>query len=290
MTQKKPTVTIIGAGSLGSVLQQFFSTGPFRLQSVYNSKTGTHFTPKGEVNLSASSPQSSGEIGDWIFITTPDDLISEIAEQISRIEAPWNQKIVIHCSGALFSDELRAVSSLGASVVAMHPIQSFRHGDSRERLKGIFVTLEGDDKAIEQLTPVVEAMGAHPVPASKDQKRSLHIAAVMVSNYTVALMHAAESLLSESGLHEGMSMLEPLVRQTIRNIFEKGPSESLTGPVARGDLDTVSTHLKSLSGSEAESLYRILGLQAAHLAGKSGMLNEDQVKSLKQILKIPGHN
>ena len=284
MKRKKPTVTIIGTGSLGTALLHFFKSSTLAICSSFNSKGGMLFKEKDKITLSKNCPAEASEIGDLIFITTPDDLIPKISEKLSAIEARWSQKCVVHCSGALFSDELKAVSKKGADVAAMHPVQSFNRGDGKERFQGIFVTLEGDPNATESLRPIVESMGAVAVPASQSQKRDLHIAAVMVSNYVVSLMHSAESLLNESGLEDGMEMLRPLVLQTVENIFEKGTSKALTGPVARGDTETVSTHLPNLKDSHRENIYRILGLEAVRLAEKSDKLSSVQAKSMKELL------
>lgn len=290
MKGKKPTVTIIGTGSLGTALLNFFKSGTYTIQSLFNSKGGKLFRGKDEIILHKNCPDEASEIGDLIFVTTPDDLIPEISEKLSAIQTDWSHKCVVHCSGALFSDELKAVTEKGADVAAMHPIQSFNRGDGAERFQGIFVTLEGDHNAKRSLEPIVESMGATPVPASKSQKRDLHIAAVMVSNYAVALMHSAETLLNESGLDDGMEMLRPLVMQTVENIFEKGTSQALTGPLARGDTETVLTHLTNLKNNHREKIYRILGLEAVRLAENSSKLSSDQAKLMKELLsaKTPG--
>ncbi|NBB77194.1 MAG: DUF2520 domain-containing protein [Bacteroidetes bacterium] len=286
MKDKKPTVTIIGTGSLGTALLHFFKTSTYTILSSFNSKGGILFRGKDKINLSNICPAEASEIGDLIFITTPDNIIPEISEKLSAIEARWNQKCVVHCSGALFSDELKSVAEKGGDVAAMHPIQSFNRGDGKERFEGIFVTLEGDPNAIQYLKPIVKSMAAKPVAASKSQKLDLHIAAVMVSNYAVALMHSAESLLNESGLEDGMDMLKPLILQTIENVFVKGTSQALSGPVARGDTETVSAHLSNLKTTQRENIYRVLGLEAARIAEKSGNLSSNQAKSLRELLSL----
>lgn len=282
----KPSITIIGTGALGSTLQKFFRKNGYLIQSVWNSRGGSVYAGESADYEQASSmlPENDNETGDWVFITTPDDLISKTAESLSEQPISWDNKIVIHCSGNLTSDELHKVSQKGAGTVSMHPIQTFKEGDGVERFKTITISLEGNPEAKEKLKPLIKEMGANLILLDKKQKRYLHIAAVMASNYLVALMFSVENLLKDVELDEGFNSLETLMHQTVKNIFEKGPANALTGPVSRGDSESVATHLKELQGRDQEIVYKILGFEALKIAERSGNLPQDQIDDLKRLL------
>ncbi len=284
MESSKSTVTIVGTGALGSTLQTFFEENGYQIRSTWNSKGGLIYSGQSEQSVDRTLPENDDEIGDLIFITTPDDLIHKTAQLLSEKTISWENKIVVHCSGNLTSEELDVLDKSGAKTVSMHPIQSFKRGDGSDRFKNITVSLQGDKEVKEQLKPIIQKMGAKSLELTKKQKRFLHIAAVMASNYLVALMFSVENLLKDVELEEGFDALETLVHQTVTNIFEKGPADALTGPIARGDLESVQTHLSELSGRDQENLYKLLGLEAVKIAQQNGDVPEDKIKGLRDLL------
>jgi predicted short-subunit dehydrogenase-like oxidoreductase (DUF2520 family) len=284
MEVSKPTITIIGTGALGSTLQTFFKENGYRIRSTWNSKGGLIYYDQSEQSVDRILPENENEIGDLIFITTPDDLISKAAHTLSKKPISWDDKIVVHCSGNLTTDELELLAESGAKTVSMHPIQSFKRGDGSDRFKNITISLQGDEVAKEQLRPIIDKMGAKSLNLTKKQKRYLHIAAVMASNYLVALMFSVENLLNDVELHEGFDALETLVRQTVTNIFEKGPADALTGPIERGDLESVQTHLAELKGSDQEDMYKLLGLEAVKIAEKGNKIPQEKISMLRELL------
>jgi len=287
MEGDKLSVSIIGTGALGSTLQHFFEENGYGICSVWNSRGGKVYSNK-SVQLKekrATLPKKEGEAGDFVFITTPDDLISKTARDLAGKPIHWKEKVVIHCSGNLTSDELTSLSEKGAKIVSMHPIQSFKKGDGRDRFRDITISLQGDKAGKELLKPIIGEMGANALMLNKKQKRYLHIAAVMASNYLVALMFSVENLLTDVDLEEGFESLQPLIHQTVTNIFEKGPTDALTGPISRGDTASVQKHLKELKGSEQEVLYKIMGLEAAKIAERGSHIPQEKINMLRQLFR-----
>lgn len=287
MESSRPSVTIIGTGALGSALHTFFNNAGYAVRSTWNSKGGLIYSEKSSEyhQIYSLIPKTNSEIGDLVFITTPDDLIKKIASNLSQNSVSWEDKTVVHCSGNLTSDELNALSKKGAKVVSMHPIQTFKKGDGSERFKNIMISLQGDEKARKQLAPIIREMQAKPLLLDKKQKRSLHIAAVMASNYLVALMFSVENLLKDVELDEGFDALETLVHQTVQNIFENGPAKALTGPISRGDRESVETHMKELAGRDQEKIYKILGIEALKIAELSGKLSKTNIDEIMKLFE-----
>lgn len=289
MKSSKPSITIIGTGALGSALQHFFEDHDYLIRSTWNSKGGSIFSKNSERSSENTTPETDDEVGDLVFITTPDDLIGEISHRLSKQSVLWQNKTVVHCSGNLTSTELKSLTEAGAKTVSMHPIQPFKKGDGSDRFRNISISLQGDEEAKKLLLPMIEEMGAKPLQLTKKQKRYLHIAAVMASNYLVALMFSVENLLKDVDAEDGFDALETLVHQTVTNIFEKGPADALTGPVARGDTESVQTHLQELQGREQEELYKILGLEAVKIAQQTGSVSDDKIGSLREIFQKKIH-
>ena len=281
------TFTIVGNGAVGGAIADFLKKNSYTVRSIFSRNGGTLFSRDSTAaDTKKNYPAEEFETGDVIFISVPDDHISEIAIKLSGVNLDWSSKKVIHCSGNLFSDELHALSRLGAQTASMHPLQTFQRGDGAGRFDGIFVSLEGHPELCKQLGGFVKKMGANPLQIEKEQKQMLHIAAVFASNYVVAILHEAEAMLRDKGIESGLKPLEPLIRQTIDNSLNLGPAEALTGPVARGDAESVLKHLQALKGqSESINLYRVLGAKALQIADERGNTSTDKLQALKQILK-----
>lgn len=270
MNSKKPSVTIIGTGALGSALRHFFETNGYPVAAAVNRATGL--------------PEDESGYGEIIFITTPDDVIASMAVSLSKKRIAWQKRTVVHCSGSLSSDLLSALTVAGAVTASMHPVQTFRKGDMAERFRGITVSVEGDHKAIDLLKPLISEMQARAIEVTPGQKQALHVGAVFASNYLVSLLRTVEEYLESEEIEDGISIMRPLIEQTLTNIFEQGAAASLTGPVSRGDVNTVETHLSRLIFyPEYQALYRQLGKTALHIAKESGNLTQEEEDKLHQL-------
>jgi len=287
MKISKPSITIIGAGAVGSAWLDFFKHGGYPLRSVWRSETGYLADEDYNIHreLNRPLPVSDEEIGDWIFITTPDDSIKPAVKLLSETEIDWSGKIVIHCSGNMPASVLNPLGNKGAKTASMHPIQTFQKGDGKEKLETIYISLQGNSSAIDLLKNVVDQLKSKPLILTENQKKAVHISAVFASNYLVALLNSSDQLLKENGIEEGVNILEPLIHQTLHNILEKGPEKSLTGPISRGDYNTVNEHLNFLADKNDDelSLYRLLGKTCLSLTRKQGRLSNAKMDKLEKL-------
>jgi len=280
----KPSVTIIGTGALGSALLQFFKNSDYKIKSYWNSGGGSIVErPEFFTDAEKSFPTDKNEIGEWIFITTPDDVIKSISDKFLNLSSDWTGTSFIHCSGGKTSDILHPLKKAGAKTASMHPIQTFRKGDDESRFKNISISIEGDEILSDQLKTLAEEMGGKPLKLSSEEKKSVHIAAVFASNYIVAILGAAEKYLADEGIENGLKILNPLFSQTLQNISEMGAEGALSGPVARGDEDTIKNHLSMLKGADSEKVYKILGREAVRIALSGKQINEEKADRLKKL-------
>ena len=188
------------------------------------------------VSLGDASP-------DLVLLCVPDRAIAGVAAEIEP--GPW----VAHVSGA---------TPLAALVphsrrFGVHPLQTFTLRRGPEQLDGAWaaVTSETDDARLAG-TWLAETLGLRPFPLDDGNRAVYHAGAAIASNYLVTLRHAAGALLEAAGAPP--EALDPLMARTIENDFE------LTGPIERGDWETVDRHLEAIRTTRAdlEPLYRVL--------------------------------
>ena len=177
----------------------------------------------------------------------------------------------MHCSGALTLEPLAAARAAGALVGSFHPVQSFLVDAPDGVLDGVTFGLEADQRLSGVLDEMARALGGTPVRVPPEARPLYHAAAVMSCGYLVALLHDATTLWRSAGLPEeaGRSALGRLARTTLENLFNAGPDAALTGPIARGDLRTVRSHLDAMRSDAPELLmtYAALGARTAALVG-----------------------
>ena len=188
------------------------------------------------LSLDASTP-------DLVLLCVPDRVIAEVAAAI--VPGPW----VAHVSGATPLAAL-APHDMRFSV---HPLQTFTLRRGPEQLDGAWaaVTAESDEAQV-TATWLAETLGLRPFPLLDENRAAYHAGAAIASNYLVTLRHAAGVLFEAAGAPP--AALDPLMARTIENDFE------LTGPIERGDWETVDRHLEAIQAEcpELEALYRVL--------------------------------
>lgn len=285
MNTYKPSITIVGAGAVGSAWLDFFKKGGYPVRSVWRSETGYLADEDYNIHreLNRPLPTIDEEIGDWVFITTPDDSIKPAAKLLSETEINWSNKIAIHCSGSMSANVLNLLKDSGAATASAHPIQTFQRGDGYEKLENIYISLQGDKKAVDLLRQIVNELHSNVLLLNEQQKQAVHISAVFASNYLVALLNTSDQILKDKGVDDGVNILEPLIRQTLSNILEKGTADTLTGPISRGDVSTVNDHMNFLSDrGEEKNLYRLLGQVCVQILERKGNYSKTKID---QILK-----
>ena len=183
---------------------------------------------------------------DIVWICVPDDAIAALAEQMTD-ERDWRGKIVVHSSGALSSDTLELLRRKGAEVASAHPLMTFV-SSSQPKLKGVPFALEGTAKALTAVETIISDFEAHAFRIARTEKAAYHAFGFFSSPGIVALIAAAIEVGKLAGL-EGKrvrALMEPIVRQTIDNCFRTSPQQAFSGPVRRGDVETIRKHLKVL--------------------------------------------
>jgi predicted short-subunit dehydrogenase-like oxidoreductase (DUF2520 family) len=205
---------------------------------------------------------------DVILLAVPDDAIGDVACELAATRLVHAPQTVLHLSGALGRDALAPLASSGAALGSLHPLQSLSDpATAPQRLSGAVAAVEGDDRAVAVATALARGMGMEPVPVAAADKPTYHAAAVVAANFLVTLAATSQRLFVRAGLPpDGATRaLVTLMQGTLDNVRAAGPGAALTGPAARGDVETIRRHLAALDGADAE-LYRALSRAALALS------------------------
>lgn len=219
----------------------------------------------GRLGSTVAATEEVGRGAEVVVVATPDALVAPVASRSAPGLEP--HALVVHLSGAAgldVFDELRRRRP-DVRVGAAHPLQTLRGapGDG-ERLSGSWFAVEDDGRDDRpSVTDLTAAVGGRPFRVA--DRRLYHAAAVVASNHLVALLGQLQRLASLSGAP--VEAFEPLVRAAVDNACSSGAAGALTGPVARGDLATITRHLDALPASE-QSSYRALAREALRLTGR----------------------
>jgi predicted short-subunit dehydrogenase-like oxidoreductase (DUF2520 family) len=222
-----------------------------------------------------------------IVLAVPDDSIEKISTGLGRrVVAPGLP--AIHLSGALGAEVLDGLRSAGHPVGSLHPLVSVPDASTgAARLPGAWYAVEGDEPARTFARGLVVSLDGRILDIPDGQKPLYHAAGVFASNYVVAVLAQAEALLQRAGVEENArEALCDLARGVVENVRALGPRDALTGPVARGDIRTVTLHLAQLF-QEERRLYSLLARHALELADpRSG--TGDPVGDLERLLRDEG--
>lgn len=223
-----------------------------------------------------------------LFLTVPDDVLAELAHAVAGQGAAPPGCVAFHCSGALSAEVLTPLHVRGFAVGSFHPLQAVAHPVvGARRLPGSAVALAGEAPAVRVGHQLARFLESQVLEIPVHRRPLYHAAAVLASNGVVALLGVAARLLAEAGVDGEAAALEallPLTRGAVENVAELGLEAGITGPAVRGDLETVSLHLRSLSASDRE-VYRAVGLVLTGLARARGM-DDARVAGLMELFDV----
>jgi len=280
---------IVGAGRMGLALGLLLHRVGFASGLVY---TGRRDDPPAHPLLDGAAPAArflrwsdappQGITG--IVIAVPDGVVRAVAAGLASLPlAPGLP--VLHVSGSLGTDVLDPLAEAGCSVGGLHPLCAVADPvEGAERLRGATFGLQGEGAARALAERIVRAAGGTALDVPRGSKALYHAAAVFASNYLVSLLAVAERLMERAGVdpERVRPALAELAAGAVENVRERGPAAALTGPVARGDAETVRLHLSRLSGDD-RALYSLLGREALALSRERG-LDGDAAERVGKLL------
>jgi predicted short-subunit dehydrogenase-like oxidoreductase (DUF2520 family) len=291
-------VSIIGAGRLGTALGLALRAAGYKIEVVAAKRPAAArraakvFGPKtlavSAVQLSKLTPIQHARLNrsSLVLVATPDDVIAEVARQMSEIftsrtvrqrtpdgRAP-DRRVVLHTSGALSAEVLGPLRSAGFAAGSLHPLVSISESRSGARLlTRAFYSVEGDPRAVNAGRSIVRALGGESFKIDSRRKALYHAAAVTASPNMTALFDIALEMLGACGLGptRARRVLLPLIESTVANLVFQDPTRALTGTFKRGDVSTVQRHLAALETAnlpQALAAYVVLGQRSIAMARK----------------------
>ena len=286
------TLNIIGAGRVGRTLAALWrQRGVLVIESVLNrtpasARDAVAFIGAGRA---ADSLHDMPPADLWM-LATPDSEIASAAQALAAGAKLRAGDVVFHCSGTLPSSALRAAMVEGVHLASVHPLKSFADlHDAVRTFAGTWCAAEGEPMALALLKPAFEQIGAHVTAIDPQFKTIYHAASVMVCNYLTALMEAGLQCYEKAGVPRATAsvIMEPLVRETVDNVFRLGTVKALTGPIARGDHTVVARQLSALQAFDPgiAEMYRALGAMAVELSRAQGGASVEALEVLNEVLK-----
>ncbi|HEU5200079.1 MAG TPA: DUF2520 domain-containing protein [Ktedonobacterales bacterium] len=298
-----PRIGVVGVGAVGTTLAWGLAARGYPVAAVMSR------TPAAAAWLAnrlpgcqvASSPAEVAALAEVILLTVPDDALADVAALI-----PWHSGLAaIHCSGATPARALAIAGEQGALFGSFHPLLSIPHSrpasaeEALGRLAGCTFAIEAPVSLTATLEEMAHRLGARAIVLREQDRVPYHLAAVLTSNYLVTLVSAATDLWAQFGVsrEQALAALSPLLRSALVNLEQLGLPQSLTGPIARGDVGTVRAHLDYLADPKETPLeeatlldeaYRALGLLSLPIAIEKGRLEQEQAASLKRLLTDDG--
>ena len=260
-------VSIIGLGNWGSSLAHALVGAEVELQEVIvRSGLSATASAKWARTLPLTTLDRSQLEADVLWLCVPDDAIALVTRRlVKRVgERGFRGQVIVHSSGALSGQVLQAAARAGASVGSVHPVMSFPTRTPIP-LQGVPFGVEADASSRRILNAIVRQIGGRPFAIKAASKALYHAVGMLSSPLLVSHLEAAHQAASLAGFNslEARRLIEPIARATLDNYFLRGARKSFSGPIARGDVETIRLHLRALMPHPIlAGVYRSLALYA----------------------------
>jgi predicted short-subunit dehydrogenase-like oxidoreductase (DUF2520 family) len=279
---RKPRIAIVGPGNLGTALALSLKKAGFTIEALVSRSKG-----KARQRAESLAKQLGARVVTTlqgidptvVWLCAPDAEIAPAARVLAS-QVEWKGRTALHSSGALTSDELDSLRKLGASVASVHPLMTFVRG-SQPALTGVPFAIEGDGPAVREARRIVGGLQGHSYPIRKQDKAAYHAWATFTSPLLTALLATTERVAAAAGVKhkDAVRRMMPILQQTLANYASLGPAAGFSGPIVRGDAETVKCHLRELkSVPAARDVYLSLARAALEY------LPAKNKKDLKRVL------
>lgn len=277
-------IGFIGAGKVGFSVGRYLKNNNINVTGYFSKSEDSSL----EASLFTNTIQYKDikklvEESDAIIISTPDDSILEIWNKIKNLSI--KNKFICHLSGSLSSNIFSNIDNYGAYGYSIHPIFPISDKyNSHKFLQNAFITIEGNKKYINDVKSFIELLGNKTKIIEKDDKTMYHLASVISSNLINGLFSISLEYLKEYGFtyNEGFSALYPLINESLQALKRKGLIDSITGPIERGDYNTIKRHLSNIKEEDKE-IYIELSKKVLGLS-----IQKNKKRDYEKIIEILG--
>ncbi len=257
------TVTLVGAGNLAQAIGPALKKAGYRVKQVV-ARNNPESTRRAralarKVGAAVVRIEDATPASQVIWICHTDDALASTAKLLAR-KSGWRGRIVLHSSGALTSDVLKPLKRAGAHTASLHPMMTFVPGTA-PKLAGVPFAVEGDKQAVAAAKQIVKGLGAEVFEIKGSAKVLYHALGSFSSPLVVATLVTAERVGQGAGLTiaQTRKIIAPILQQTMNNYLKGGPAAAFSGPIKRGDIETVRRHIRELKRVPlGQEVYRAL--------------------------------
>ena len=280
-------VGVIGAGRVGTALAVAMRRAGHRITAA--SAVSSASRQRVDRYLPGTPVLQPADVigaADLVLLTVPDDALAGLVRGLAATGAPLAGRMLAHTSGLHGLAVLDPATDLGALPLALHPVMTFTgRADDVDKLAGICFGVTAPTVLRPAAEVLVMEMGGEPVFIAEADRGLYHAALAGAANHLVTQVVQAEDLLTRAGVAQPARMLGPLLSAALDNALRLGDA-GLTGPVARGDAETVAGHVDALRADAPEALpaYLALARLTAARALASGMLSAPDAQRLLDVL------
>jgi predicted short-subunit dehydrogenase-like oxidoreductase (DUF2520 family) len=275
VTVANPTTFVIGAGPVATALAGALRLGGVPVLGLWARRPAQARAAGAAAGVAAFSSAPPDILLETrvVILAVRDPAIADVAAMLAGTGLIGKRHVMLQCGGSAPARErLVGAAEQVAGVGTLHPLSAISDGKLAMRaLRGTVFGVEGDEAARAAAGKLVAAMGGVVLALDGGQMAAYHAAAALASNYVVAAIDAAAAVLSMAGVapEQAAGALVPLAEGALRNITAQGTTSGLTGPVRRGDVETVRRHLQTLQDRpELAEIYRALAKRAVEIAAR----------------------
>jgi predicted short-subunit dehydrogenase-like oxidoreductase (DUF2520 family) len=280
--RRRPSVAIVGPGRLGAALIVALQRAHYRVREIVSRNRSSFRQLTGQSDKQTPTHLRLDKMArltsELVWFCVPDSRIAAAAGELAH-STEWEGKIAFHSSGALASDELDVLRRRGAAAASVHPLMTFVT-NSIPPLRDVPFAIEGDKKAAQAARRIVQDLGGAPFSIRKQDKAAYHAWGAFSSPLLIALLLAAEQVAGIAGIsrNDARRKTMPIMLRTLANYETLGPARSFSGPIVRGDVAIVRSHLRALQ--------KVPGARETYLALARVALRHLPAANRKQLERV----
>lgn len=244
-------MSFVGSGNVATHLAHALKNIGIEIVEVFSADTENAKRFAASINCSVLESLNEIKNTDLVIIAVPDSKIKEVSQQLAAADL-----LVVHTSGITSMASLSGRNRFGV----FYPLQTFSRQRDVEMLEVPFCVEANNEEDCSQLMELAGKLSGNVKKVSSEQRKVLHLAAVMVSNFSNHLYALANEILEKSNLEFGF--LLPLIKETALKAADVNPKDAQTGPARRNDISTLEEHLEMLKEfPEFRETYKLLSEQ-----------------------------
>ena len=280
-------VGVVGAGRVGAVLAAALRAAGHEIVTVAGESSASRTRAETLLpGVPVAKPTAVARSCDLLLLTVPDDMLDNVVRMLSASGAIREGQYVVHTSGRHGLAVLEPAVERGAIPIAMHPAMTFTGTDlDLGRLSGCVFGVTADETGRELAETLVADLGGRTMWVPEDRRTLYHAGLAHGANHMVTLVAQAMDLLREAGAEDPSATLRPLLTAALDNALSYGDA-ALTGPIVRGDINTVRAHLADIAVSAPGTLasYVAMARATANRAVLDGRLAPNRAAEIVGVL------